>query len=125
MQNQITPGIKHNVYIKCFYAQLCFLPLLQNALPLAQQHYSPQETHVLIICTSWEKAFPLFLNVFLAAFLCRVGCISSLHVHTGAHQPSCLISLTTCTLSKGWHLGVYMHKATMLTTKINGCSFPW
>ncbi|KAI9515895.1 hypothetical protein NQZ68_020423 [Dissostichus eleginoides] len=54
------------------------------------------ETHVFIMCTSCDRALPLFVrpHSFWAAFLCRVGCVSSLQVDTGANQPSCRIYLT-------------------------------
>lgn len=51
------------------------------------------------MCTSWDRALPLFVRPHSfwaqwAAFLCRVGCVSSLQVDTGANQPSCRIYLT-------------------------------
>lgn len=85
---------------------------------------TPLRRNMSLLCTSWEKAFTHFLwsplPSFSAAFLWGAGCVSSLQVDTGAHQPFCLISpvlVFGCVPCK--------HRATMLTTQIKGCSFQY
>lgn len=101
---------------KCFS---CLLLLQQNALlTVLPGHIFPQEIHVLIVRTSWDKAFTVFLvvsstrlhscAVLAASHLCR---LTQEAIGPPVFSPDNMHSLC-CSL------GVYLaNTATMLTTQ--------
>lgn len=92
-RKHIGPRIKQKVCTEnTFMQSLWFVVQLKNIFLLGHQRLSPKKTRVLVIALPGRKHSLSPLLSFLAAFLCRVGHVSTQQVDTEAHQPFCLLS---------------------------------
>lgn len=111
-----------------FMLELCFLTLLQNALLPACRRCSPQETHVLFVCTSWEKSIRSLCTLSSTFILGCIPVLSWLHlISAGWHRsPPALLSdgLTTCT--DCWDFGCVpcKHRTIAYYAEKKGMFFP-